>query len=160
MLNPRVLVWDEGGHVDRMARHYLSELRHPSNWKRLFTGEVPIARALGVLMRRLGRMMFGRQEPRGGEQASTHGETVDRLLDQLRDLGRRGLLLFTGREPLLQEFEREGRLERMQRWPNLRLEVVPGLTDLHTLRQLWLQREVHELLDAALRRELTDGEST
>jgi pimeloyl-ACP methyl ester carboxylesterase len=156
MLNPRVLTWDEEGHVDRMARHYLFELRRPSNWKRLLTGEVPIARALGVLMRRLRRTMFPRWEPRGGEQAPTHGETVDRLLDQLRDRGRHALLLFTGREPLLQEFKREGRLERMHHWPNLTLEVVPGLSDLHTLRQLWLQRKVHELLDAALRRELTD----
>ncbi len=159
MLNPRVLVWDEGGHVDQMARHYLSELRHPSNWKRLFTGEAPIARALGVLMRRLGRIVFGHRGPRGAEQAPTHGETVDRLLDQLRDRGRRALLLFTGQEPLLQEFEHEGRLEQMQHWPNLTLEAVPGLTDLHTLRQLWLQQAVHELLDAALRRELTDGQS-
>jgi pimeloyl-ACP methyl ester carboxylesterase len=160
MLNPRVLVWDEGGHVDRMTRHYLAELRHTSNWKRLFKGEAHIVRALGVLVRRLGMILFGRRGPRGGEQASTHGETVDRLLDQLRDRGRRALLLFTGHEPLLQEFEREGRLERMGQWPNLTLELVPGLSDLHTLRQIWLQQEVHELLDAALRRELANGRNT
>jgi pimeloyl-ACP methyl ester carboxylesterase len=158
MLNPRVLVWDDGAHVDQMARHYLSELRHASSWKRLFNGEVPIARALGVLMRRLGRAMFGRGGRREGEQAPTHDETVDRQLDWLRDRGRRALILFTGREPLLEEFEREGRLERMQQWPHLTLEVVPGLSDLHTLRQIWLQQKVHELLDAALRRELADGE--
>ena len=69
MLNPQVLVWDEGGHVDRMARHYLSKLGRASNWKRLFTGEVPVARALGVLVRRLGRTMFGPRGPRGGEQS-------------------------------------------------------------------------------------------
>jgi pimeloyl-ACP methyl ester carboxylesterase len=160
MLNPRVLAWDDGAHVDQMARHYLSELRHASSWKRLFNGEVPIARALGVLMRRLGRAMFGRGGRREGERAPTHDETVDCLLDQLRDRGRRALILFTGDEPLLQEFEREGRLERIERWPNLTLEVVPGLSDLHTLRQIWLQQKVHELLNAALRRELADEEHT
>jgi glycosyltransferase involved in cell wall biosynthesis/pimeloyl-ACP methyl ester carboxylesterase len=160
MLNPRVLVWDEGYHVDRMARHYLSELRHASNWKRLFNGDAHVTRALGAVMRRLKMTVVGRGGSRGHEQASKSSELTDSVLDELRDRGRRALLLFTGHEPLLQELEREGRLERMQRWPNLTLEVVPGLSDLHTLRQIWLQQKVHELLDAALQRELTDGKST
>jgi pimeloyl-ACP methyl ester carboxylesterase len=160
MLNPRVLIWDEGGHVDRMARHYLSELRHASNWKRLFKGEVPIARALGVLTQRLRRIPIRFNRRHAVEQASTHSEAIDKVLDELRDRRRRGLIMFTGLEELLQEFEREGRLERMQRWPNLTLEVVPGLSDLHTLRQIWLQQKVHGLLDAALRRELPAGTDT
>jgi pimeloyl-ACP methyl ester carboxylesterase len=160
MLNPRVLVWDEGTHVDRMARHYLAELRHPSNWKRLFSGEAHIARALGVLTQRLRMILGGGKRPRGGEQASTHSEVIDDIFDELRDRDRRALILFTGLESLLQEFEREGRLGRMERWPNLTLEVVPGLSDLHTLRQIWLQQKVHRLLDAALERERTDGTDT
>jgi pimeloyl-ACP methyl ester carboxylesterase len=160
MLNPRVLVWDEGSHVDRMARHYLSELRHASNWKRLLKGEVPIAPALGVLTQRLRRILIRGTQPHGPEQASTHSEAIDKVLDELRDRGRHGLILFTGLEELLQEFEREGRLERMERWPNLTFEVVPGLSDLHTLRQIWLQQEVHRLLDAALNRELSGQTDT
>jgi pimeloyl-ACP methyl ester carboxylesterase len=154
MVNPRVLIWDEGGHVDRMARHYLQELARASNWKRLFHGEVPVGRPLKFLMRRLDMLVVGRRRLSRREQGSSSNDVLDHLFDDLRDRGRRALILFTGREPMHQEFQREGRLERLDRWPNLELEVIPGRSDQHTLRQIWLQQRVHESLDEALRREL------
>jgi hypothetical protein len=153
MLNPRVLVWDEEVYVNRMARHYLAELRHASNWRRLIDGEAHVTRALGTMMRRLKMVAIGRGGSRRDERSPTSGQLADSVFDELRERRRHALILFTGPESLLQKFEHEGRLERMERWPNLTLEVVPGLSDLHTLRQIWLQQKVHQLLDAALERE-------
>ena len=65
--------------------------------------------------------------------------------------------MFTQGEPLYEDFEREGRLERLGRWPNLEMRFLSaGLTDIsgtpdaHTLRPVWLQRQVHEIVDGYL----------
>jgi hypothetical protein len=47
---------------------------------------------------------------------------------------------------------RQGQIDRLDRWPNLTLERLPS-TD-HSFRALWVQREVHTHLDAALDRAL------
>jgi pimeloyl-ACP methyl ester carboxylesterase len=151
MINPRVLIWDDRGHVNRMSRHYLEQIRHASSWRRLTRGEISLVGARKLLLRRLGMMASLRRKPEPALQSS---ENIDRLFDKLRDRGLRPLIVFTGRESLYEEFRREGRLERLERWPNLTLEVIPGRSDLHTLRQIWLQRKVHKLLDDTLWREL------
>jgi pimeloyl-ACP methyl ester carboxylesterase len=151
MINPRVLIWDDRGHVNRMSRHYLEQVRHASSWRRLARGEISLVGARKLLLQRLGMIASLRRKR---EPALQFSENIDRLFDELRDRDLRPFIMFTGRESLFEEFRREGRLERLERWPNLTLEVVPGRSDLHTLRQIWLQRKVHMLLDDALRREL------
>ena len=59
-----------------------------------------------------------------------------------------------GAEPLHEEFARSGRIERLDRWPNIELEVIPLGADTHTLRPVWLQQQVHRSIDRALAREL------
>ena len=151
MLNPTTLIWDERGYTDRMTRHYLEQLRQTSNWKRLLRRELRLAGARRILLQRLAATLRVLRR-RGLRVASS--ENVDRLLDGLRDRRRSALILFTGRESLYQEFQREGRFKRLGQWPNLTIEAVPGRAGLHTLRPIWLQRRVHQLLDDGLRREL------
>jgi pimeloyl-ACP methyl ester carboxylesterase len=155
MLNPPTLIWDERGYADRMTRHYLEQLRQASNWKRLLRRELSFAGMRRILLRRLAATLrIDHGHPGGREARVVSGEDVDRALDELRDRRLSALILFTGREVLHEEFQREGRLERLRRWPNLTIEVVPGGPGLHTLRPIWLQRRVHQLLDDGLQREL------
>ena len=68
--------------------------------------------------------------------------------DQLRERGTETLLLFGEREALLEEFARQGLLDQLDRWPNLRLERIPSRDQM--FRAQWLQRHVHERVDEAL----------
>ena len=60
--------------------------------------------------------------------------------------------MFSSNEPLLEELEEEGRLDRLDRWPNLGVETISG--NVHTLRSADSQRSAHEALDRALDDEL------
>jgi pimeloyl-ACP methyl ester carboxylesterase len=82
----------------------------------------------------------------------TQRPEVDRVLDQLRDQGTKVLLLLGRGEPLYEQFEREKRIEQMDRWPNVTLEQIPSRD--HTFRALWLQRHVADSLDGAIERML------
>jgi pimeloyl-ACP methyl ester carboxylesterase len=154
MLNPKRFVWDERRFTEHMTRHYLAGLTQGASWRRVLRGEASLAGARKVLSRRLLSVFEGVRE-RNSKDA--HGTAVDEMLDDLRDRGLPALMVFTGRESLADEFEREGRSQRMERWPNVTIEQVPGRDGLHTLKPIWLQRQVHELLDQGLERELAGG---
>jgi hypothetical protein len=62
------------------------------------------------------------------------------------------LLLFGRQEPLYDEFERHGLIDLLGRWPKIRLERIPSRDQM--FRAQWLQRHVHERLDAAIARML------
>jgi hypothetical protein len=54
-----------------------------------------------------------------------------------------------------EELERTGRLAALpERWPNVRLEVLPELRDVHTFQTRALQREAHARVDAAIAADL------
>ena len=72
--------------------------------------------------------------------------------DQLRARSTEVLLLFGEQEALYQEFTRHGDLGQLDRWPNVRLERIPSRDQM--FRAQWLQRHVHERVDAALERML------
>ncbi len=75
--------------------------------------------------------------------------------DKLGERGLEVLLLFGEREALYDEFARQGVLDQLDRWPNLRLERIPSRDQM--FRAQWLQRHVHERVDEALRRVLARG---
>ena len=70
--------------------------------------------------------------------------------DLLRERGTEVLALFGEQEALYQEFAQHGLLDHLGRWPNLRLERIPSRDQM--FRAQWLQRHVHERVDAALKR--------
>jgi alpha/beta superfamily hydrolase len=84
----------------------------------------------------------------GGSVAARSGTEVSLALDRLRDRGTQVLLALSDGEPLYDEFEREGRLARLNTWPNVTLERLPSAD--HMLRAIWVQREVRSLLDQSL----------
>jgi alpha/beta superfamily hydrolase len=87
---------------------------------------------------------------RASERQQRHEAT--RALDALRDRGVETLLVLSRDEPLLNQFQRQGLVSRLSRWPNLTLHE--GRSRDHMYRALWYQREIYAAMDAALQRML------
>jgi hypothetical protein len=160
MLNPRTLVFDEWRHALRRTRHLRERMLRPSTWRKVLSGDIKLAKHLET-----GRTLIGRaaSTPRrmrkpaaagGDEQGATTSAQIEDLFDSLRDRDQRALLLFTGDEVLHQELTRDGVLDRLDRWPNMELARLGTSADTHTLTPLWLQRQVHALVDRVLKDEL------
>jgi alpha-beta hydrolase superfamily lysophospholipase len=163
MLNPRTLVFDEWRHTARRTRELGRRALRASTWRKVLRGELKLAKHLET-----GRTLVGRAAsaparaggriaaPRQGKGAVPEParEPIEELFDALRDRGQRGLLLFTGKEVLRRELTERGVLERIDRWPNLELALMGTSADTHTLTPLWLQRQVHALVDRVLEDEL------
>lgn len=154
LLNPLALVFDPFQPTIRQTRK-LRRLAQPAMWGRLLRGDVAsgnikeVARATvmrGVTSPRrlVGRIVDNRRAARAG------GNELDYALDRLRDNGVRARLVFTASEPLRQELGHDGFFERLDRWPNLLLHLLDGPPDTHTLQPLAVQRQVHEVIDAAV----------
>jgi hypothetical protein len=115
-------------------------------------GDVQRSR-VGSVIREAPRSLLRRALAR--MQALGDGDQVDLVFDLLRDAGKQLLFVFSENEPLHEELERQGRLPRNERWPNIKLELLPGRD--HTLRPHYSQERAHEALDRALDRELARG---
>jgi hypothetical protein len=159
MLNPRALVWDEWKYTKSRTRDLRERALQPSTWRRLLRGELTMARHLETARsiaghavtapRRLAMRLAAarREQPPGPDP----GEA---LFDRLRERDQHALMLLTGEEPLRASFQPGGPLSRLSRWPNLELVLAGTSTETHTLTPLWLQAEVHEIVDRALESEL------
>jgi pimeloyl-ACP methyl ester carboxylesterase len=160
MLNPRSLIWDEGIYAVRRARELRERLMLAATWRKALRGELNLARHLetahALASRATRSSRHGQDRPDSSMRVTADRTTaLAAIFDTLRDRGQLALLLFTGSEPLRRELAARGLLECAERWPNLDIAIRGTSADTHTLTPLWLQREVHELVDGALERELT-----
>jgi pimeloyl-ACP methyl ester carboxylesterase len=85
--------------------------------------------------------------------AGAHAGIVETALRHLELRGIETLLLFSGGEPLLEELERDGWVQRIAATARIHLDRLPS-TD-HNVRALALQRRVHAAFDRALERALS-----
>jgi alpha-beta hydrolase superfamily lysophospholipase len=156
LLNPRTLVYDPRLHTARRVRELRQRALLASTWRKALSGDLHLARHLETGRTLVKLAATAPRRSRGRSKAAAvptdpGADPVENLFDQLRERSQRALLMFTGAEVLHRELLRHGTLERMDRWPNVELSVLGTDADTHTLTPLWLQRQVHELLDAALR---------
>jgi alpha-beta hydrolase superfamily lysophospholipase len=147
MLNPRTLFWDASQETVRYLRGGLFQT---ASWRMVLRGEVARSRVGGVI-REAPRSLLRRALSR--VQGLGDGDQTDLVFDLLRDSGKQLLFAFSENEPLHQELERQWRLPRNERWPNIKLELIPGRD--RTLRPHYSQERAHEALDMALDRELS-----
>jgi alpha-beta hydrolase superfamily lysophospholipase len=153
MLNPQVLFWD----VAQVSQETLRELRKAflrrSSWARALRGGSSLARA-GVLLRELptGISVLARRRLAGQRLAAPSDEALQDALRRLDRSGQRSLFVFSGEEPLYEELDGDGGIERLERWPHVELVRIPGHD--HTLRPPAARRGAYEALDRALEREL------
>ncbi len=138
LLNSRVLFWDDALEAGRDLRRMRAHLFRPQQWRRVLTGELEVTP---------GRVLTALRARRVDAAAE-----IEAAFDRLRDSGTRVVLAFTDGEPLRDELERDGYLARLDDWPNLTLELLPGRD--HTLRPLWMHEPAHAAVDRALDREL------
>lgn len=151
LLNPRALFWDPTLEVTREVR---KALLRSSAWRKVLRGEIPMERMAGLAYRTpgvLARRAVARVA-RGAARQTRGGDRLDLAFDRLRDEGKRIELMFSSGEPLYEELESEGHLGRLDRWPNVGLELVAG--NIHTLRSANAQASAHQALDRALEVEL------
>ena len=141
MLNPQSLFWDPSLHTARVLRR--------GSRSKVLRGEVPLARIVALAY---GVPSMVARRARTRWHARHAGDELDRALDRLRDTGKHLRFMFSGLEPLYEELELEGRVQRRDRWPNVGFDVIPGQD--HLLRPLEAQRFAHEALDRALEEEL------
>jgi alpha-beta hydrolase superfamily lysophospholipase len=164
LLNTRSLIWDEAVYGVRRARELRERALLGSTWRKALRGELDLARhietarALALRAARTPRRLRARLG--GGSTGAPRAHGLDRtaelaaMFERLQERGQHALLLFTGREPLHRELAARGLLERMASWPNIEIAIRGTSADTHTLTPLWLQRQVHELVDRALEQEL------
>lgn len=151
LLNPRALFWDETIEDVRNARR-IARLFSVDVWRRLIRGRIPLAQVGVVLRAALTKVV--RPRLGSGDRRARAGE-LESALAQLQAADQRILLAFGGREPLYEELERDGQIERVAHLPNVDLTRIPGSD--HTLRPIATQQLVAAVLDRALERELGPG---
>jgi alpha-beta hydrolase superfamily lysophospholipase len=118
-------------------------------WRRLARGDFNAAQVRRVIESLRPRRM---RERKLHPVESAQSGQVDEALDRLRAQGTEVLLLLSEAEPLYAQFERQGRLEKLDRWPNLTVERYESRD--HMFRALWVQKHVVESLDRGLERVL------
>jgi dienelactone hydrolase len=160
MINPGPLVWDPEAHLVRERNDLRRKALSRAAWGRVLRGEVsfrrPLRVARGLLLRILTTASpVARLAGRRQVAADPPEDQLTVTLDRMRDARKTAVLLFVGHEPYREELEREGILAREDTWPNLDVtHVAPG-AEVHTIKPIVLQREVHALLDAKLAHELS-----
>ncbi len=162
LLNPRALIWDAWVHSVRETRSKFRNAFSAEAWRRLLGGDVSWRRQAAFVASfpiRAWRWLAGLPRRRALRQAAERsgGDDLDVAFDRLRDRGVPGMILFTGEEPLHEQWMRDGRMDRLGWWPNLDVELILGHPDTHTLQPLWLQAQVHGLVDAAMERARADA---
>ncbi|MDQ6811632.1 MAG: alpha/beta fold hydrolase [Actinomycetota bacterium] len=146
MLNPRTLFWDASLENIRYLRRGLLK---PSSWRMVLHGDVSLGR-VGRVARQAPHSLLRRTIARA--HARGEGDELELALDRLTSTGTQLVFAFSEEEPLHEELSRQGRLARNERWPNLRLDLLPGSD--HTLRPAYSQQRAYDALDRALQHEL------
>jgi alpha-beta hydrolase superfamily lysophospholipase len=147
MINLYSFYWSQELVAERDRRETVAALRG-GVLKRLARGGVSSDQVRRALRGIRGGLRTGH---RGSVEGAQESE-VGLALDQLRDQHTQVMLLLSRGEPLYDQFEREGRIGRLDQWPNVELARIPSSD--HMSRAIWLQRYVHDRLDRGLDRVL------
>jgi hypothetical protein len=142
LLNSGALVWHPGILEERDGRRF-GRLLQRRWWRMLARREIKASSALHLV--RLVPTALGRLARRlvGGE-ARSGGSRIELDLDSL-PVERRVAMAFSGSEPLREELEALGILDRLPAWPGIRVSELPGAD--HTLRSTVSQRAARELIE-------------
>jgi pimeloyl-ACP methyl ester carboxylesterase len=148
LLNPRALYFDARLDEVREARR-ARRVATTRAWKRAASGQIRPSRAAELL----GAAAKAPFRARADNAAHvTRRGKIDVALEQLAATDKRLLFLFGEDEPLYDEMLADGQIERIERAPQMRLELIPGRD--HSFRPISSQRHVKAVLDRAIEAEL------
>jgi alpha/beta superfamily hydrolase len=142
LLNSGALSWHPGILEEREGRRF-GRLLQRRWWGMLVRREIKpssvlrLVRLVPTALGRLARRLVGRGEASGGSR-------IELDLDSLPP-ERRVAIAFSGSEPLREELEALGILDRLAAWPGLCLSELPGAD--HTLRSTVSQRAARVLIE-------------
>ena len=154
MVNLYAFLWSSELVAERDRRNTVSVIRG---------GLIKRITDRGLTREEVGRVLRSVRSGRiriGGKRSVEQRETpmIDAILDGLRDSGTDATFVLSHGEPLYDQFVREGRIEQLYRWPNLRIERLA--TSDHMFRDLYAQQSVRTALSAELDRILRRVDST
>lgn len=142
LLNSGALVWHPGILEERAGLRFGRLLRRRW-WGMLMRREIKASSVLRLIplapaaLRRLAWRLIGRRGASGGSR-------IEADLDSL-SAGCRVAIAFSGSEPLREELEALGILDRLEAWPGVRVSELPGAD--HTLRSTVSQRAARDLIE-------------
>lgn len=142
--NAGFLVWEQW-RGDVGAAHDVRRLRRPSTWLRIVTGQASWRHARQVARALLHRALLSR----GTRDSADRKQAA--LLDHLDRRGIPIVLAFSTDEPLLTELRDSGAFERIERSPGMRVHLLGGPPDSHTLPVPDQQRQAIAVLLDTLR---------
>lgn len=148
LINAGALVWRPGLIADREARK-VSRVVQRQWLVRLLKSDIEwrkIREMLVSLAGRTRRKLAALTRP--GSRGKSLRTELEPELDRIEAAGSRLVFAFSGEEPLYEELEAEGMLEKLRARPNVLLTELPGSD--HTLRPTEAQLALRELLDAEL----------
>jgi alpha-beta hydrolase superfamily lysophospholipase len=146
-LNLPLLVWNELESAQRIGRIYRAKLMQGRTLARIVRGEVDFASGIRRIPAVLGLRVSR------GDGGTLPAMTPIEVLDALAAREQSSWFVFAGEESLGEDMQPGGPLDATSR-PRLHMEVFGPRSDLHTLRPLWVQRELFARLDRALESEL------
>jgi alpha-beta hydrolase superfamily lysophospholipase len=156
VLNAGYLVYDGGlSNAVGASRELAPRLFTRATWARVLRGEVTPAsqlRKIRLILTALLRSLRRRAADLLGRADDSN--EITEAFDRLREQDKRALILFAGDEWLYKELLATGRLEGLERWPNVSLVHIDVPGDMHTLRPLRMQQQAHQLIDELLQGEL------
>lgn len=141
LLNSGALVWHPGILEERDSRRFGRFLQRRW-WRMLVRREIKASSALRLIrlipaaLRRLAGRLVGRKGVPGGSRIEADLHSLPAQL--------RVAIAFSGSEPLREELEALGILDRLAAWPGVRVSELPGAD--HTLRSTASQRVARELI--------------
>jgi pimeloyl-ACP methyl ester carboxylesterase len=154
MVNLYAFLWSSELVAERDRRNTMSVIRN--GLIKRFTDRGLTREEVGRVLRsvRSGRIRVGGK--RSVEQRET--PMIDAILDGLRDSGTDATFVLSQGEPLYDQFVREGRIEELYRWANVRIERLA--TSDHMFRDLYAQQTLRTVFGAELDRILRSVNST
>jgi alpha-beta hydrolase superfamily lysophospholipase len=156
LLNVGALVWHVGLRARREVQWWVSgSLSSRSSWKKLLRFEVNIPAKLRIIRRaiawRLGRMVSWIPGV-GVDGPQRFDREIEVLFDRLAEAGTPIAMSFSANEPVLEELEESGIIDRFDRWPNIDLGTLAG--EDHALGPIPAQRSGRAMVDRELGRVL------
>jgi alpha-beta hydrolase superfamily lysophospholipase len=154
MVNLYTFLWSSELVAERARRDTVDVLR---------TGLIKRLTGKGITREEMGRALRSVRSGRirvGGKGSIERQQQpiIDAMLDKLRDSATDATFVLSQGESLYEQFVREGRIEQLHRWPNMRIEQLA--TSDHLFRDLSAQQTVRTVLSAELARIRRVVEST
>jgi pimeloyl-ACP methyl ester carboxylesterase len=153
LINTSVLIWRPGIFSERELRKNVGWLTEGKRVKKFLRGEIGPKRIAeyAVSTAKATRKSIGRKLRGGNGRQARPEDWQARLEAELASLDERGtrvVLAFSKEQGLADELKRTGFVPKMEAMPNLTYTTLPGND--HTLRPIFAQRGLRDLLEAEL----------